>query len=92
MIQNGMYHQFAIERTLVTSYLSWLYWRSIVIDGNFKAEHLKMRNPSDDVSLTDGDLYMVSPDKYERHLHHAKENYTASSLSLAILLNELTAF
>jgi hypothetical protein len=46
-----------------------------VIDGNFKAEHLKMRNPEDDVALTDGDLYMVSSDNYERHLAQAREIY-----------------
>jgi hypothetical protein len=47
----------------------------MVIDGNFKAEHLKMRNPDDDVALTDGDLYMVRSDDYERHLAHAKDTY-----------------
>lgn len=54
----------------------------MVIDGNFKAEHLKMRHADDDVPLTDGDLYMVSPYNYERHLAQAKETYSVRSKAL----------
>ncbi|KAG1820779.1 hypothetical protein EV424DRAFT_1305853, partial [Suillus variegatus] len=31
--------------------LSWLYTRSLVMDGNFKAEHLHATNPTNEVSL-----------------------------------------
>ncbi|KAG2341717.1 hypothetical protein BDR05DRAFT_949541 [Suillus weaverae] len=33
---------------------SWLYTRSLVMDGNFKAEHLHPTHPEDEVWLTDG--------------------------------------
>ena len=51
----------------------WLYTRSIVIDGNFSAEHLKMRRPEQDVALSPGGRYMVEPARYEAHLRTGKE-------------------
>ena len=51
----------------------WLYTRSIVIDGNFSAEHLKMKQPEEDVALSPGGRYMVEPNRYELHLNTGKE-------------------
>ena len=51
----------------------WLYTRSIVIDGNFSAEHLKMKQPEEDVALSPRGRYMVEPNRYELHLNTGKE-------------------
>jgi len=51
----------------------WLFTRSIVIDGNFSAEHLKMKQPDGDVALSSGGRYMVEPNRYELHLNTGKE-------------------
>ena len=51
----------------------WLYTRSIVIDGNFSAEHLKMKQPEEDVALSPGGRYMVEPNRYKLHLDTGKE-------------------
>ena len=51
----------------------WLYTRSIVIDGNFSAEHLKMKQPEEDVPLSPGGRYMVEPERYQLHLTTGKE-------------------
>ena len=51
----------------------WLYTRSIVIDGNFSAEHLKMKQPEEDVALSPGGRYLVEPKMYELHLSTGKE-------------------
>jgi hypothetical protein len=51
----------------------WLYTRSIVIDGNFSAEHLKMKQPEEDIALSPGERYMVEPKRYELHLNTGKE-------------------
>jgi hypothetical protein len=51
----------------------WIYTRSIVIDGNFSAEHLKMRRPEEDVALSPGGRYMVEPKRYGLHLGTGKE-------------------
>ncbi|KAG2072493.1 hypothetical protein BDR04DRAFT_941495, partial [Suillus decipiens] len=45
---------------------AWLYSRSLVMDGNFKAEHLFLANP------TDGLGFMVSNTQYKMHLAKAK--------------------
>lgn len=48
--------------------LRWLFRRSIVVDGNFHADHLKMRHPEDDVALADGHAFMVENGPYLDHL------------------------
>jgi hypothetical protein len=42
-----------------------------MMDGNFQAEHMKMRNPENDVPLSDGTGFMVSKKPYESHLKSA---------------------
>jgi hypothetical protein len=44
-----------------------------MMDGNFQAEHMKMRNPENDVPLSNGTGFMVSPIPYELHLKSAVE-------------------
>ena len=39
---------------LISTSFRWLFRCSIVVDGNFHADHLKMRHPKDDVTLADG--------------------------------------
>ena len=41
------------------------------MDGNFSAEHMKMKNPQDDVSLADGHGFMVADERYKNHLRSA---------------------
>ena len=48
--------------------LRWKYTQTIVMDGNFVSEHLRMRNPGDDVRLSDGHGFMVTSEPYEAHL------------------------
>ncbi|KAG1900024.1 uncharacterized protein F5891DRAFT_980638 [Suillus fuscotomentosus] len=52
---------------------SWLYTRSLVMDGNFKAKHLHATNPIDEVSLMDGHGFMVGDALYKEHLAIAKD-------------------
>ncbi|KAG1844998.1 hypothetical protein F4604DRAFT_1595844, partial [Suillus subluteus] len=52
---------------------SWLHSRSLVMDGNFKAEHLHAANPIDEVSLMDGRGFMVGDSMYKAHLAKAKD-------------------
>ncbi|KAH9020129.1 hypothetical protein EDB85DRAFT_1872687, partial [Lactarius pseudohatsudake] len=48
-----------------------LFMRGFIMDGNFQAEHMKMRNPENDVPLSDGTGFMVSQTAYESHLKSA---------------------
>src|SRR5882724_7165191 len=51
----------------------WLFRRSLVADGNFTADHMKMRNPEDDVNFTHGYGYVVEEGRYKQHLSDAQE-------------------
>lgn len=52
---------------------SWVTRRTITVDGNFHADHIKMRRPDLDVMLTNGQGYMVEEDRYKEYLSVAKE-------------------
>lgn len=45
---------------------------SVIMDGNFSAQHQKMKKPEDDVRLADGNGYMVTDGPYKEHLKTAK--------------------
>ncbi|KAG2070121.1 hypothetical protein BDR04DRAFT_1128629 [Suillus decipiens] len=57
---------------------AWLYSRSLVMDGNFKAKHLFPANPTDEVALTNGLGFMVGDTWYKMHLAEAKDIANAS--------------
>ncbi|KAI5997503.1 hypothetical protein EDD15DRAFT_2162788 [Pisolithus albus] len=46
----------------------WKYSHTMVMDGNFKAEHMKERRPHDQVWLMDGQGYMVTYPEYHAYL------------------------
>lgn len=46
-----------------------------VMDGNFAAEHQRMKNPEDDLWLADGEGYFVGRKDYKEHLSAALETY-----------------
>lgn len=45
--------------------------RSLVVDGNFKANHLRQSNASDDVYLLNGDAFTTDPVRYNLYLQEA---------------------
>lgn len=51
------------------------------MDGNFQAEHMRMRNPENDVALSEGTGFMVGRKQYESHLKSAVERQQVSSIS-----------
>jgi hypothetical protein len=55
--------------------------RGFIMDGNFQAEHMKMRNPENDVPLSEGTGFMVSRIPYELHLKSAVERRQVRSIS-----------
>ena len=58
-----------------------LFMRGFMMDRNFQAEHMKMRNPENDVSLSEGTGFMVSRIPYELHLQSASERQQVISIS-----------
>ena len=51
-----------------------LYQPQLVVDGNMKLVHLKMKCPVDNVSLSDGKLFMVSRKPYLEHLASGQQS------------------
>ncbi len=51
----------------------------IMVDGFFKAQHLKMKNPWDDVPLADGHGFMVTAKQYNEHIKIAQESVQVCS-------------
>jgi hypothetical protein len=58
--------------------------RGFMMDGNFQAEHMKMKNPENDVPLSDGTGFMVSKKPYELHLKSAVERRQVSSTRISV--------
>ena len=52
-------------------YIRWKYARAIVFDGNFSAQHRRMKNPEEDIRLADGHAFMVTDGPYKAHLAEA---------------------
>ena len=52
---------------------------TIVMDGNFVSEHLRMRNPSEDVFFSDGHGFMATSGPYEAHLKAANDTREVKS-------------
>ncbi|KAG2738524.1 hypothetical protein P692DRAFT_201873906 [Suillus brevipes Sb2] len=70
---------------------AWLYSRSLVMDGNFKAEHLFPVNPTDEVALTDGLGFMVGDARYKMHLTEAKDIVNRSDCNNHRAVNQANA-
>lgn len=51
-----------------------------MVDGNFKAENLKMKKPEEDVALHDGLGYMVESQNYDQHLKVAVDPPNVSQI------------
>ncbi len=58
----------------------WKYTRTVVMDGNFTAQHRHMKNPSQDVRLADGQTFVVGEERYKEHLK-LKQEWPAVSIS-----------
>ncbi|KAK7678352.1 hypothetical protein QCA50_018701 [Cerrena zonata] len=49
----------------------WKYMPTLLADGNFKQDHLAMKNGFDDVALNDGLAYMVSRKRFDAYITEA---------------------
>jgi hypothetical protein len=58
--------QYSPELTANVS--SWIYSRTVILDGNFKADHLHDRRPEAQIWLMDGRGYQVTRGAYHKYL------------------------
>ena len=52
--------------------------RTLVVDGNFTADHLRQKRAMDDVWLAEGTAMMTSRQPYHKHLVIAKDTHEVS--------------
>src|ERR1700677_2472521 len=67
---------------IITSLLGYRekYYRVLVTDRNFKANHVKQKNPEDNVALTgNSEAYMTGDARYKKHLIVAVEEKQKST-------------
>jgi hypothetical protein len=67
----------------------WVTRRTITVDGNFHADHIKMRRPEMDVMLTNGQGYMIEALGYNEYMNVAKDQPMVGlqvMLSVSILI------
>jgi hypothetical protein len=72
-----LYFLRSLSTTLIRHRL--LYRPQLAVDGNMKLVHLIMRRPEDDVSLSDGELFIVRRAPYAEHLVHAPQRQPVST-------------
>lgn len=65
----------------------WVTRRTIAVDGNFHADHIKMSRPDLDIKLSNGQGYMVEESRYKDYLSFAKEPRLVSFFILTLNLH-----
>ena len=55
-------------KLLHVQFLRWKYTRTILGDGNFKQDHIAMKNDYDDVAFSDGMSYMVGKENFNVYM------------------------
>ena len=75
------YMYIATRKLLTFCFSKNLFMRGFMMDGNFQVEHMRMRNPENDVPLSDGTGFMVSRKPYELHLKSAVERRQVRSIT-----------
>ena len=58
----------------------WKYSRILNMDGNFKAEHMRMRHPENDIPIADGTGFVVGTQKYKTYLAATQEEKRVSEI------------
>ncbi|KIJ10833.1 hypothetical protein PAXINDRAFT_16227 [Paxillus involutus ATCC 200175] len=69
---------------------AWKYSRSFVMDGNFSAEHMKLKN-DDDFDLTGGSGYFTASLRYQAHLQIADDKQPKSTCHEHKAVNQVHA-
>ena len=70
-----------------THCFSDVFVRTLTVDGNMKADHVKQKNPEDDVFLMSGEAFMTEPIRYQAHLRDATMKSSRYRLVKYYLLN-----
>jgi hypothetical protein len=72
-------HYCLLILTMNTLCYRLLYRPQLVSDGNMKLVHQMQKRPEDDVSLSDGEMFIVKRAPYAKHLANAPQRQPVSS-------------
>ena len=64
---------------MMTNYISWVYKCIFMADGNFKADHVRHKNPAEDVLLSEGSGMIPKTQEYLTFLALAIERLMVSN-------------
>ena len=78
VLATALYNKLLPPCTTITRH-RLLFRLQLTADGNMKLVRLKMKRPEGDVSLSDGELFMVRRAPYGEHLAHAPPRQPVSS-------------
>jgi hypothetical protein len=53
------------------SFDRWRFFRTIVMDGNYKADHLITKRPEEDIRIVDGEGFFASVERYQYHVKNS---------------------
>ena len=67
-----------VDLNFIQTIFELLYQPSYIADGNYKLQHLAMRQPEDDVFLRDGKGYMLGWEPYRTHIKTTTEHFQGS--------------
>jgi hypothetical protein len=70
---------------MFNNYFRWIYQRSFVADGNFKADHVRQPHPENDIWLSEGGGMTAKRSEYYEFLKTAINRQTASYNSASCL-------
>ena len=79
--ENRCVYRYCYQEAANICFSKNLFMQGFMIDGNFQAEHMRMRNPENNVPLSDRTGFMVSKEPYKLHLKSAVERQQVSSIS-----------
>ena len=79
--ENRYVYDIAAWKLLTFCFSKNLFMQGFIMDGNFQVEHMRMRNPENDVPLSDGTGFMVRKKPYEAHLKSAAEKQQVRFIS-----------
>ena len=68
----------------------WVTRRTITVDGNFHADHIKMRRPDLDITLSNGQGYIAEEKRYGEYLRVVKEPSFVGKLTYWVCVIRLT--
>ena len=61
--------------------------RSLVVDGNFTANHIKQQQSQDDIWISDGEGMMTAREPYATHIKVTKDTKMSAVFTITLMIH-----